>query len=155
MYVCVNDLFYRCTNDENKRLTALWTVLHKLPQANYDNLRYFIKFLHILTQKQEFNKMSPQNLAIVIAPNLIWNPNINNSNIGLVFSHYNFLIYCFDYIFTKPMKFSCYSFSENMNLANQYSSIVEYLVKYADWFFPEGNCSVEILVDYFFFFLVF
>lgn len=27
---------------------------------------------------------------------------------------------------------------ENMNLANQYSCIIEYLVKYADWFFPGG-----------------
>lgn len=56
------------------RLRALWEVLHKLPQANLENLRFLIKFLAVLTKNQDVNKMSPQNIAIVIAPNLIWSP---------------------------------------------------------------------------------
>lgn len=56
------------------RLRALWEVLHKLPQANFENLRFLIKFLAVLTRNSDVNKMSPQNIAIVIAPNLIWSP---------------------------------------------------------------------------------
>lgn len=62
------------------RLRALWEVLHKLPQANYDNLRFLIKFLSILTKNSDVNKMSPQNIAIVIAPNLIWASNEDRNN---------------------------------------------------------------------------
>jgi len=56
------------------RLRALWDVLHKLPPANLENLRFLIKFLAVLTKNQDVNKMTPQNIAIVIAPNLIWSP---------------------------------------------------------------------------------
>lgn len=63
----------KITNNE-ARLRALWDVLHKLPPANLENLRFLIKFLAVLTKNQDVNKMSPQNIAIVIAPNLIWSP---------------------------------------------------------------------------------
>jgi hypothetical protein len=36
----------------------------------------------MLTKHQDLNKMSPQNLAIVIAPNLLWTPEDKNDNIG-------------------------------------------------------------------------
>ncbi|XP_058797155.1 rho GTPase-activating protein 44-like isoform X2 [Phymastichus coffea] len=55
------------------RLRALWEVLHKLPTANYENLRFLIKFFAVLTKNQDVNKMTPHNIAIVVAPNLIWN----------------------------------------------------------------------------------
>jgi hypothetical protein len=54
------------------RQQALKQVIDKLPEANFDNLRYLIKFLSALSRNQEVNKMTPQNIAIVIAPNLIW-----------------------------------------------------------------------------------
>lgn len=57
---------------EQARLNALWECIHLLPDANYQNLRYLIKFLSTLTQNQSTNKMTPSNLAIVIAPNLLW-----------------------------------------------------------------------------------
>lgn len=57
---------------EQSRLNALWEAIHLLPEANYQNLRYLIKFLSTLTQNQSTNKMTPSNLAIVIAPNLLW-----------------------------------------------------------------------------------
>jgi hypothetical protein len=56
-------------------------VLRCLPEANYENLEYVIKFLSTLASNKSAHKMSPQNLAIVIAPNLIWNPSDDN-NIG-------------------------------------------------------------------------
>ncbi|XP_028043764.1 rho GTPase-activating protein 44-like [Bombyx mandarina] len=57
---------------EQARLNALWECIHLLPDANYQNLRYLIKFLSALTQNQNKNKMTPSNLAIVVAPNLLW-----------------------------------------------------------------------------------
>lgn len=61
-------------SQSDARLRALWEVLHKLPSANLENLRFLIKFLAVLTKNSDINKMSPQNIAIVIAPNLIWSP---------------------------------------------------------------------------------
>lgn len=61
-------------SNSDMRLRALWEVLHKLPPVNLENLRFLIKFLAVLTKNQDVNKMTPQNIAIVIAPNLIWSP---------------------------------------------------------------------------------
>lgn len=57
---------------EQAKLNALWEAVHLLPDVNFQNLRYLIKFLSTLTQNQNVNKMTPSNLAIVIAPNLLW-----------------------------------------------------------------------------------
>ncbi|KAJ1527681.1 hypothetical protein ONE63_007640 [Megalurothrips usitatus] len=98
----------RVSNDD-ARLQALWSVVQKLPEANRDNLRYLVKFLSALCRNQDVNKMSPQNVAIVIAPNLIWSPTNSQdaNNIGI-----------------------------NMSTANFCSVIVDALVSFADWFFP-------------------
>lgn len=73
---------YRVATTNDARLQALWAVVQKLPQSNLDNLRYLIKFLALLSKNQETNKMTPQNIAIVIAPNLLWSPTDDGSNIG-------------------------------------------------------------------------
>lgn len=57
---------------EQARLNSLWESINSLPDTNYQNLRYLIKFLSALTKNQNKNKMTPSNLAIVIAPNLLW-----------------------------------------------------------------------------------
>ncbi|XP_063380801.1 rho GTPase-activating protein 44-like [Cydia fagiglandana] len=64
---------------ETARLNTLWEAIHLLPEANLNNLRYLIKFLSALTQNQATNKMTPSNLAIVIAPNLLWGPHENSA----------------------------------------------------------------------------
>lgn len=99
----------RVSSSNDSRLQALWSVVQKLPEANRDNLRYLVKFLACLCRNQDVNKMSPQNVAIVIAPNLIWSPTSSQdaSNIGM-----------------------------NMSTANFCSVIVDSLVSFADWFFP-------------------
>lgn len=95
-------------SDSSARLQALWQVVNSLPQANHDNLRYVVKFLSRLVGHREQNKMSSQNIAIVIAPNLVWPKEENQSqHMGV-----------------------------NMGIANMHSSIVDTLVNYADWFFP-------------------
>ncbi|XP_063797525.1 SH3 domain-binding protein 1 isoform X1 [Pseudophryne corroboree] len=47
-------------------------VCQQLPPENYNNLRYVIKFLAMLAEHQEVNKMTPSNIAIVLGPNLLW-----------------------------------------------------------------------------------
>ncbi|XP_051015899.1 SH3 domain-binding protein 1 [Acomys russatus] len=56
------------------RLEALQDVCSRLPQENFNNLRYVMKFLALLAEQQEVNKMTPSNIAIVLGPNLLWPP---------------------------------------------------------------------------------
>ncbi|KAM5252988.1 SH3 domain-binding protein 1 isoform 2-T2 [Hipposideros larvatus] len=56
------------------RLEALQEVCSRLPQENFNNLRYLMKFLAQLAEEQEVNKMTPSNIAIVLGPNLLWPP---------------------------------------------------------------------------------
>ncbi|KAH1008544.1 hypothetical protein HUJ05_009090 [Dendroctonus ponderosae] len=68
---------------ENQRIEVVRHLLSKLPQENRENLAYLIQFLARLTHHTE-NKMSSSNIAIVIAPNLLWNKdeemNVNMGN---------------------------------------------------------------------------
>lgn len=60
--------------NEEKRKTALLNAVNQLPTGHYFNLRYLTKFLSLLAQKSSHNKMSSQNIAIVMSPNLLWPP---------------------------------------------------------------------------------
>eukprot|EP00079_Xenopus_tropicalis_P015822 XP_004913943.1 PREDICTED: SH3 domain-binding protein 1 [Xenopus tropicalis] len=60
------------TKDPEKRLECYRDACKKLPAANYNNLRYLIKFMAKLAEHQEVNKMTPSNIAIVLGPNLLW-----------------------------------------------------------------------------------
>ncbi|KAH1002568.1 hypothetical protein HUJ04_008648 [Dendroctonus ponderosae] len=68
---------------ESQRIEVVRHLLSKLPQENRENLAYLIQFLARLTHHTE-NKMSSSNIAIVIAPNLLWNKdeemNVNMGN---------------------------------------------------------------------------
>lgn len=54
------------------RLTKVQDVLKELRSTHKDNLTYLIHFLAKLTKHPE-NKMTASNIAIVVAPNLLWN----------------------------------------------------------------------------------
>ncbi|KAM3591420.1 uncharacterized protein V6R79_001855 [Siganus canaliculatus] len=58
--------------DETERLEQFRVLLKKLPPENYNNLRYLIQFLFLLSEQQAVNKMTPSNIAIVLGPNLLW-----------------------------------------------------------------------------------
>nr|XP_009663495.1 PREDICTED: SH3 domain-binding protein 1 [Struthio camelus australis] len=58
--------------DLDGRVQSLQDTCSRLPQENYNNLRYLIKFLAKLAEHQEVNKMTPSNIAIVLGPNLLW-----------------------------------------------------------------------------------
>jgi len=56
------------------RFNAIWNLLQSdyLPRENYRNIQYLFRFLHEVTLHSDKNKMSANNLAIVITPNVIW-----------------------------------------------------------------------------------
>ncbi|KAK0051747.1 rho GTPase-activating protein 44 [Biomphalaria pfeifferi] len=64
----------------DQRLQTLWTLIQKLPVANFNNFRYLVKFLAKLAEKSDINKMKPSNIAIVIGPNLLWSETSNAPN---------------------------------------------------------------------------
>uniref|UniRef100_A0A669PWQ6 Rho GTPase-activating protein 44 n=1 Tax=Phasianus colchicus TaxID=9054 RepID=A0A669PWQ6_PHACC len=92
--------------EQEKRLQALWNACEKLPKANYNNIRYLIKFLAKLTEYQDMNKMTPSNVAIVLGPNLLWPQAEGN--------------------ITEMMT----------TVSLQIVGIIEPLIQHADWFFP-------------------
>uniref|UniRef100_A0A8B9MYF7 Rho GTPase-activating protein 44 n=1 Tax=Accipiter nisus TaxID=211598 RepID=A0A8B9MYF7_9AVES len=92
--------------EQEKRLQALWNACEKLPKANYNNIRYLIKFLAKLTEYQDTNKMTPSNVAIVLGPNLLWPQADGNM--------------------TEMMT----------TVSLQIVGIIEPLIQHADWFFP-------------------
>ncbi|XP_054623951.1 SH3 domain-binding protein 1 isoform X3 [Dunckerocampus dactyliophorus] len=58
--------------DISDKLEQFRALLKKLPPENYNNLRYLVQFLSLLSQQQSANKMTPSNIAIVLGPNLLW-----------------------------------------------------------------------------------
>ncbi|XP_063446296.1 SH3 domain-binding protein 1-like isoform X2 [Mytilus trossulus] len=71
-YYLYQDFINVLSLPQNQRLQALWKVVHDLPEPNYNNFRYLVKFLAQLSEKSDINKMTPSNIAIVIGPNLLW-----------------------------------------------------------------------------------
>ncbi|XP_054914062.1 SH3 domain-binding protein 1 [Poeciliopsis prolifica] len=58
--------------DLSVKLEKFRNLLQKLPPENYNNLRYLVQFLSLLSEQQAVNKMTPSNIAIVLGPNLLW-----------------------------------------------------------------------------------
>ncbi|XP_050980570.1 rho GTPase-activating protein 44 isoform X5 [Labeo rohita] len=92
--------------DQDKRLQALLSTCEKLPTANSNNFKYLIKFLAKLNEYQDYNKMSPGNIAIVLGPNLLWAHTEGN--------------------ITEMMT----------TVSLQIVGIIEPIIQHADWFFP-------------------
>ncbi|XP_052467991.1 rho GTPase-activating protein 44 isoform X2 [Carassius gibelio] len=92
--------------DQDMRLQALLSTSEKLPTANSNNFKYLIKFLSKLNEYQDYNKMTPGNIAIVLGPNLLWANTEGNM--------------------TEMMT----------TVSLQIVAIIEPLIQHADWFFP-------------------
>uniref|UniRef100_A0A7N8YBI0 SH3-domain binding protein 1 n=1 Tax=Mastacembelus armatus TaxID=205130 RepID=A0A7N8YBI0_9TELE len=58
--------------DLSEKLDQFRVLLKKLPPENYNNLRYLVQFLSLLSEQQAVNRMTPSNIAIVLGPNLLW-----------------------------------------------------------------------------------
>ncbi|KAH8256320.1 hypothetical protein KR032_000827, partial [Drosophila birchii] len=103
-------------HSESERKTEIKAILGKLPKENFANLRYLTRFLALVQQRSVHNKMSSQNLAIVMSPNMLW-PRIDKSSnapadyIGQVNSSsaaniiVELLISQWDYFFTGDVEF--------------------------------------------------
>ncbi|KAK4312324.1 hypothetical protein Pmani_016223 [Petrolisthes manimaculis] len=101
--------------DHQKKLQNIWTVLQQLPTHHHNNLRYLIKFLSELSSRSHANKMTYTNIAIVVAPNLIWGPEQLGASVDPDMT----------------------TLGRNMSLTADYRTLVECLVQYADYFFKE------------------
>ncbi|XP_070783131.1 SH3 domain-binding protein 1 [Enoplosus armatus] len=58
--------------DQTEKQEQFRVLLKRLPPENYNNLRYLVQFLSLLSEQQAVNKMTPSNIAIVLGPNLLW-----------------------------------------------------------------------------------
>lgn len=66
--------------NDAQRKAAILNIINQLPTGNYNNLKYLMKFLSKLSEKHQQNKMSTQNIAIVMSPNLLWPQNETDQN---------------------------------------------------------------------------
>lgn len=90
-------------SDNDTKLREIWSLIDRLPQENKANLRYLIKFCKVLADRQEYNKMSAGNIALVLSPNLLWAPNdditanmmVSNSVAGIIESMITYVDYFF------------------------------------------------------------
>lgn len=110
---------------EELRVEALSNVIKKLPLANYDNLRYLIKFLAELPKNPK-NKMTSSNIAIVIAPNILWSVTdmcnvADMSNATIVNSVVEMLVSNVDKLF--PGEFVAY---DSMKREELFSDLTEF-----------------------------
>ncbi|EDQ89009.1 uncharacterized protein MONBRDRAFT_8581 [Monosiga brevicollis MX1] len=58
--------------DEEERRDQARALIQELPPVNLTVLRYLFMFLSDVAKHQDVNKMTEQNLAIVMGPNLLW-----------------------------------------------------------------------------------
>ncbi|XP_066291332.1 rho GTPase-activating protein 44-like isoform X4 [Branchiostoma lanceolatum] len=98
------------TQDPQVKLQALWSVCDRLPKQNYNNFRYLIKFLATISGNSEVNKMSASNLALVLAPNLIWSREEGGNGME--------------------------DAALGVMVTGVASMIVQTIIQHADWFFP-------------------
>nr|XP_022318795.1 rho GTPase-activating protein 17-like isoform X2 [Crassostrea virginica] len=93
---------------QDQKLQQLWTAIRKLPEQNYNNYRYLIKFLAKLAEKSDENKMTPSNIAIVIGPNLLWSEGDNGPNMvtsGTISNMIELFITHCDWFFPEAVDF--------------------------------------------------
>ncbi|XP_078348130.1 rho GTPase-activating protein 44-like isoform X2 [Oculina patagonica] len=96
--------------DNGTKLQAYWTIVEKMPPLYKANLRYLITFLGKLSENSEENKMSASNIAIVIAPNIIWSPEdeggVNVQHTGVQSSIVEALIQHYQWFFPGEIDFT-------------------------------------------------
>ncbi|XP_064595401.1 rho GTPase-activating protein 44-like isoform X4 [Liolophura sinensis] len=104
------DNFMQCMNlPQDEKLQALWVVLRDLPPDNYNNFRYLVKFLALLAEKSDVNKMTPSNIAIVIGPNLLWSQGELGPNMlttGMTSAIVELIVSNADYFFPEEIEFA-------------------------------------------------
>ncbi|XP_026725791.1 uncharacterized protein LOC113492509 [Trichoplusia ni] len=60
------------TLSQSEKVTAVRSLLLKLPKAHYTMLTYFICLLQAIAKKSNINLMCPMNLGVCVGPSLLW-----------------------------------------------------------------------------------
>ena len=94
------------SSNEERKKEAMDRMLSNLPQNNRHNLHYLLKFLQLVASHCSTNKMTPANLSIVLAPNLLWDASSDGE-----------------------------SGQRDLNDTNVVNDIVETLIHHVDYFF--------------------
>ncbi|XP_022241435.1 rho GTPase-activating protein 1-like [Limulus polyphemus] len=78
-------------------------ILQRLPEDNYQLLKYVVEFLVKVIDCSDLNKMTASNLAIVFGPNLVWSQSCQASLSSIThINHFTeFLLKNHDLMFTK------------------------------------------------------
>ncbi|PNF26991.1 Rho GTPase-activating protein 1 [Cryptotermes secundus] len=63
--------FQSMSKEERPRQVKI-LILEKLPEDNYQILKYIVQFLSKVMDRSDLNKMTSSNLAVVFGPNLVW-----------------------------------------------------------------------------------
>ncbi|KAK7793841.1 hypothetical protein R5R35_014126 [Gryllus longicercus] len=63
--------FQSIAKEERPRQVKI-LILEKLPEDNYQILKYIVQFLSRVMDRSDLNKMTSSNLAVVFGPNLVW-----------------------------------------------------------------------------------
>ena len=71
-------------------------LLANLPEANRENISFIIGFLSKLEKEKNYNKMTVENIIVVLSPNLLWDSNGIHIPIGSV---YKSMLENYDFIF--------------------------------------------------------
>ncbi|XP_034941471.1 rho GTPase-activating protein 1 [Chelonus insularis] len=93
--------FQTLSKDERPRKVKI-LVLEKLPEDNYQLLKYIVQFLSRVMDRCDLNKMTSSNLAVVFGPNLVRAPpsvGMSLSAIGPINQFIDFLFAYQDKIF--------------------------------------------------------
>ncbi|KAK0088991.1 hypothetical protein PV325_009874 [Microctonus aethiopoides] len=93
--------FQTLSKDERPRKVKI-LVLEKLPEDNYQLLKYIVQFLSRVMDRCDLNKMTSSNLAVVFGPNLVRAPQsvgMSLSAIGPINQFIDFLFAYQDKIF--------------------------------------------------------
>lgn len=92
--------FQSIPKDERPRHVKI-LILEKLPEDNYQLLKYLVCFLSKVMDRSDLNKMTSSNLSVVFGPNLVWSPNnqLSLSSIGPINMFVDFMLTNYDQIF--------------------------------------------------------
>ena len=61
--------------DQNEKLMEIKKILERIPSANKNNITFLFGFLEKIEKEKMFNKMTVENIIVVLSPNLLWDSN--------------------------------------------------------------------------------
>jgi len=79
------DAFLECTHlSGDEQIDRIRVNLRKIPRQSYFLLRYIMEVARDASLRAEENKMTSENLATVLSPNLLWRETIDITNLAIV-----------------------------------------------------------------------